>query len=498
MSILNDLIKIFTPVHYEIDDSVAQTSVLMSVNYTGIEMGEIYKCLEKFPKRDQVELKLKFTVDEVITLSSNTTADMQEIKEYIEDLHDTFIDQTIEVFISIHKSCTDKFRSIYCFDKFNEWLLTKSCKEIMQVFSELFKTGEENIRFICYDFEGLFATNTISFLKPEGETLYYYNDVRRQEIINNSRKICNFYNHSQYDIIPDDFHIVVSSNVSENIVKLFNNIKIFLSLIYISDIADFDGNNINITIKGYKTIDYKIALDSFAYKANQNVLYEIYRWMYNGGNVYDKSQLARNIMTLHCKYSSILELDEKTLASINANYGLYLKENVNNYLNVKKDITSFVQTNIQEVTKAISSFNSDLKKNFFAFFSYFATLIVSSSFAKLRVKDIFTSEVTAITSFILAGSLIFWIVSLYEVLSKYRMMNKSTNSLKESYNDILDTIEVQAIIDKDKSLEPNKKRFRNNLIFISFLWVSMVIGLFLALDYISGNQQLLFKLNIFP
>lgn len=494
MSILNELIKIFTPNHHDIYDSIAQTTVQISTNYNGLAVSEIYMCLDKFPKRDVVDIKIRFTVDEVITISSISTTEEQDIKKNIEDLHDTFLYEVIEILITIQKTNNDNYRSIYCINKFNEWLLSKSHKDVMQIFSEMFKAGVENIRFICYDFDGLLATNTISLSKPDSETVYY-NEVKRQDIISNSRRICNFYNHSQYDIIPDDFNVVVSSNVNSNILKLFRDIKIFLSLIYISDIADFDGDIINITIKGYKTIDYKIPLNTYTFRENQNVLYETYKWIYNGGNVYDKSQLARNIMTLHCKYSSILELDEKTFASINANYGLYLKENVNNYLNVKKDITAFVQSNIQEVTKAISSFSSDFKKNFFAFFSYFVTLMVSSSFAKLRVKDIFTPEITTITSCILAGSIIYWLISLYEIISKYRMMNKSTDSLKDSYNDILDTIEVQAIIEKDKSLKPNKVRFRNNLILISFFWLGMVVALFLALDCISGSNLLLFKFN---
>ncbi|OPX44405.1 hypothetical protein CLHUN_17040 [Ruminiclostridium hungatei] len=495
MSILDELIKIFTPNHYDIYDSIAQTTVQILTNYNGLEISQIYKCLYKFPSKDRIDVRIRFTVDEVITISNEAATEEPDIRKSIEDLHETFLYEVIEISITIQKT-NKNYCSIYCINKFNEWLLSKSHKEVMQIFSGMFKSGEENIRFICYDFDGLLATNTISFSKPDSETAYY-NDVNRHDIISNSRRICNFYNHSQYDIIPDDFNVVVSSNVNSNILRLFRDIKIFLSLIYISDIADFDGDNINITIKGYKTIDYKIPLSTYTFKENQNVLYETYKWLYNGGNVHDKSQLARNIMTLHCKYSSILELDEKTFASINANYGLYLKENVNNYLNVKKDITAFVQSNIQEVTKAISSFSSDFKKNFFAFFSYFVTLMVSSSFAKLRLKDIFTPEITTITSCILAGSIIYWLISLYEIISKYRMMNKSTDSLKDSYNDILDTIEVQTIIEKDKSLKPNKDRFRNNLILISFFWLGMVVALFLALDSISGSNPLLFKFNIF-
>ncbi|EGD46260.1 hypothetical protein Cpap_0872 [Ruminiclostridium papyrosolvens DSM 2782] len=492
MSILDDLIDTFAPNYCNIFDSVTVTRVSLKVNYVGININTVFESVKKFPERDKVEVKIKFTVDEVIVISKESN--IQELLEKINDLHEAFLYEEIDITVDIQKPYSDQI-SIYNIKKFNEWILTKNYQEIMQIFSKIFITGVNSFVFICYDFDGVFATNTILFQNPSSGNLYHNNEINRQEIIENSRKICNFYNHSQYDVIPDDFNVILSNNADDKIVKLFNEIKIFLSLIYISDISDLYEDNINITLKGYKTVDYKINLSTFNYTDNQKVLYGIYRWLYNGGNVYDKSQLARNIMTLHCKYSSILELDEKTFSSITANYGLYLKENVNNYLTVKKDITTFVQSSIQEVTKAINSFTSDLKKNFFAFFSYFATLIVSSSFAKLKVEDIFTSEVTTITSCILVGSIAFLAISLFEALSKYFMMDNNIDSLKDSYSDILDPVEVQVIIEKDKSLTPNKKRFKTNLWVISIIWICMVISVFFALDYISGNQKLLFTIN---
>lgn len=101
MSILNDLILMFTAEDFEIEDTIAQTTVFMSVKYLGIKIDEVYNCFAKFPKRDTVEIKFIFTFDEVITLSSNTQIDKQELSKRIEDIDDSFKNETIDIRIRI-------------------------------------------------------------------------------------------------------------------------------------------------------------------------------------------------------------------------------------------------------------------------------------------------------------------------------------------------------------------------------------------------------------
>ena len=66
-------------------------------------------------------------------------------------------------------------------------------------------------------------------------------------------------------------------------------------------------------------------------KYNREIV-KIYNWIYEGGNTTDKAIIARNIISLHCKYSSILNLDGKTFSSIQSNFNLYQKDNVDRYL----------------------------------------------------------------------------------------------------------------------------------------------------------------------
>lgn len=61
----------------------------------------------------------------------------------------------------------------------------------------------------------------------------------------------------------------------------------------------------------------------------------MYSWIFTDGNAADKAIIARNVLSLHCKYSSLIDIDELAFASMQSNYNLYLRNNVNQYLELK-------------------------------------------------------------------------------------------------------------------------------------------------------------------
>ena len=73
----------------------------------------------------------------------------------------------------------------------------------------------------------------------------------------------------------------------------------------------------------------------FKYEKIYDEFYKIYRWIFQDSNEYDKIELTRHVISIHCKYSDILNIDEKTFLSIKSNYNIYLKENVDKYIELK-------------------------------------------------------------------------------------------------------------------------------------------------------------------
>ena len=102
---------------------------------------------------------------------------------------------------------------------------------------------------------------------------------------------------------------------------IFARIETLLAICYIANEAEIiDDDKIAVKITGQRNINMEIDIKDII--PNKEII-KIYNWIYNGGNTMDKAIIARNIISLHCRYSSLLDLDGKTYSSIQSNFNLY-------------------------------------------------------------------------------------------------------------------------------------------------------------------------------
>ena len=118
--------------------------------------------------------------------------------------------------------------------------------------------------------------------------------------------------------MPDDFKITIDYE-NNPLTELFQKIMVLLSISFIATSSSINGNQLKGVISGQRTTEYCCEISQLQ---NNNVLYSIYNWIYTGGSQIDKAIIARNVISLHCRYVSITEIDEKVTASIQSNYNL--------------------------------------------------------------------------------------------------------------------------------------------------------------------------------
>jgi len=105
---------------------------------------------------------------------------------------------------------------------------------------------------------------------------------------------------------------------------MFDKITHILSLVYLSSSALLNQEVLELHITGQRTLEFQCKC---AVITPNPELYKIYNWIYTVGNSTDKALIARNILSLHCRFSDIQKIDGKAFASIQSNYNLYLKDN---------------------------------------------------------------------------------------------------------------------------------------------------------------------------
>lgn len=440
---------------------------------------QIIDIIDEFPNRDILRIEIINEIDDSFKITSteknNETVKIAAFNDYLSDLNET---EEIRIDIEIQKKIIDNKMSIYKFNNFNGYLLSLSIAEILKLIE--YNLGENNcLIYELFDSDCLIATKSMIF-KPVNNT-YINTELDRKEKILNCKKASNFFCSFNSSLLPDDFYFIV--NCLENPYKnIFDKIKSLLSIIYIANSSELNENILKVQISGQRTENYKYYIDKDIY-SNDN-LYYIYNWIYTDGNAIDKAMLARNIISLHCKYTNFIETDEKTIISIKSNYELYLKENVDKYIEIKNKMTEFLSLLIDQSKDIVLDIMGSLEKNIFAFFTFLITVFITNIISEKGLSNIFTKDITYLSYLILIGSLVFICIKNNQVKYKVKKFKDNYQAIKDNnllfkeskeFSDVFDDTKIDAV-----EKEVNTEKWK-----VYKYWIMIIIFIFISIELLS-------------
>jgi hypothetical protein len=147
-----------------------------------------------------------------------------------------------------------------------------------------------------------------------------------------------------------------------------------LSLTYVATASSFVENNLSIQINGQRTVSYELPLN----RVKEDEKWQnIYTWIYTDGNSTDKSIIAHNVISLHCHFKDILSLDGSVFEAIKTNYNLYLRDNVDKYLDMKRNLSIFIRDVVSQVGDYAVSILGKFKNNLLALFGFLFTVVLT-------------------------------------------------------------------------------------------------------------------------
>lgn len=440
---------------------------------------DIQSVLNEFPNRDYVQITFVNAIEECLSLSNINSATTEEnYNKYINNIN---LDLHIEISIEINKKVENQILSVYNLSQFNKYILELDVFDII-AFIELDIQDKQQIIFEIFDRESFFlATKSIVF-KSCQNTEANVEPYNRHEFMNNCRKNSNIFCDFNNLPLPQDFHFIVDSP-NNPYKSIFQKIESLLSLMYISDNVHFseDNKNIYCCILGKRMNEYKFDIEDITYN---EVLYDIYMWIFTSGNIVDKVTLTRNLLSLHCRAISLKDINVATFESIKANFSLYQKENVNKYLELKNSMSKFLGNLIEESKKIVLSIVSDLGKNIIAFFSYILTIFLTKIISKQNLDAIFTKEVTYISYLILIGSVIYIIITNLIVNYKVKKLDESYNTIKANNDFFKNSLEYNEIFD-DNKIKNVKDEISHEKRMMFILWGILLLIIFILIEYLS-------------
>lgn len=433
------------------------------------------------PLRDVLTMSFINDSDDIVSISNK----MQTTPDFTALIEGTEQDDNIEIKIQIDKTVSANIFSIYSFDAFSEDLLHIPIVGILKWFSDLF-SSKEYLLFEVFDSDISFSTGTMAFVSRENSV--FSPKLERSQRLRICKETAYFYNMNTFEVIPEDF-VIGGIEQNDNFFRpLFEKLATILSLIYVASSASIVESSLNIQINGQRAMTYSLELNTI--HKNPKWL-SIYYWVYTDGNPTDKALIAHNVISLHCKYADLLDIDEKVYDSIKSNYNLYLRNNVVQYLDLKKDISKFIQDVVARVGDYAVSILNKFKTNLIAIFGFLFTVVLTKVGATQKWDNIFSKDTIYIIEVVVIGSFIYLIICFFEANYKLKKTKQAYNSLKNNYEDILSGAEIKEAFGKDKLMEDAEKTTRKGIIWWSSVWAVLLILIIMVIEFMTSTRGVL-------
>lgn len=482
MKFFSEIRRLFQSTDIVIVEQLDTAGASFSISFSALPPIENFRnILDLVPERDTAAIILMSDSDDIVTFTNHQT----DAFDYSTLTDGLLSEDNIYVRIQIDKAVVDGKFSIYDYESFVTDLLARSLPEIMNWFS-MRLSGQDSLIFEVFDCDISFSTRTMAF--DSSADALFTPMVSRCQRLSDCKDTACFYNMNTFEILPDDFIIQGIVRTNNRLQTLFGKLATILSFAYVSSSSSISGGAMNLQIAGQRTVNYDIKLaDIDEDKKWQN----IYTWIFTDGNPTDKALIAHNIISLHCKFETLLNLNGTVFEAIKTNYNLYLRNNVNQYLDMKRDIAKFIQSIVAQVGDYTIAILAKFKTNLLAIFGFLFTVVLTKIGSAQKWEDIFTIHTIYLIELFVGGSLIYLIICLFETKYKLQKAKQGYENLKQNYADVLSEPEIKEAFKDDKLLNDAEKSVKRGMIGWALAWGGLLLIAIIIIEVFTTNHGLI-------
>ncbi len=465
-----------------IDERMKYLNINLSVYPSALpSYKDLCALISSFPQRDILTFSIDDSAGSMLRFSSNTTCILDRYEDFQSGL---FESDPIKITIEINKQIVQNRMSIYCYQAFCTDLMNLPPSDVLLAFTDLYSEAT-HLYFEVFDEEIFFRTGTMAFSSANHSISWELSD--RKVILDKCRNASCFYHQITYPLLPEDFNIEVDY-AGNPLTHIFSRMSTALSLAYLATTSSIMNDELRIQITGQRSIDFSTPLAKIKPNAE---LYKIYHWIFTDGNAVDKALLARNSISAHCRFTALDNLDGKTFASIQANYNLYLKDNVAKYIELTNAMAGFIQESTNNVSDCISKLLGRLSSNLLAILSFIFTTVLVNLADDQPLGHILTYDITIIMYLILVGSLVYYVISVFEVYCKKKRMCKQYDDIVVHYEKVLSKEEILQITDNSQQLTKAQSDLKRGMIGWSITWLLLILASFIVIDFVGDGPHVI-------
>lgn len=452
---------------------------------------------EQLPSSDvMMELLASIPDQDVITITFSAGEDIScvtkgntlWIDEYEDFVRNIFGD-SIAISIKIEKKVSNGILSIYNLNSFQEFLSGCTVEAHLANFTKLFKECGEHVNFRLLDTNGSLRTNSIVF--SDNDIQWRDSERSRDELIKNCDDACVFLDRTQIRLIPQDFLIQypVDSNAFQSIIDIFEKLERVLSFVYLANTSSIHQDKAVLYFNPVGS-GCEYALDRLA---SNDVITQIYHWIFKDDSCVDKASIARKIINVYCRTEDeILSIDQKVFNSIKSDFQIYQKNHVEQYIDMKNKISDHIVESAKQIQELSHELSDAVRNNFVAIIVFIMTVFLTESidFSQLLEKSI-SPRITAVCCVFTGASLLYMIVTWVTSNQKWQWLYQSYKDLKENYKKTLDDADIEEAFSYDVPLQHAKEQYDSFKKIVMRLWGIAIVAMaiFTCVLFFNGSSN---------
>ena len=386
----------------------------------------------------------------------------------------------IDVLISVSKSISDHNLSIYSYDNFANYLQNLSFSDFVSVIEHCF---DKYLYFEVFDINFQpWHTRTIALIPVGGQRVLDEDEcqkINRDGLISLRNSVCNVDGEFSVSLIPDDFFI---EEINSELMISFRKVCSLLSASFLLDSSSIQHDKYIYKLFGLIALT-NIELNTS--KVNEmdipitTTFYDIYKWSYSNGSIFDKIAIVRNIISLNINNGN-LTLNDDTFHSIQSNFHIYETENSMQYIELRNKISEILINLQGKINNITDEYLDGMKKNIFTIVSFIITTIVIRMISKQDVLEGFTMPILILMIGILLSSFCYLFLYRYDVIKKIKLFERHYKQLSQRYEKLLCRAELNSVFsdcnpDNDES---HSSIMNKRVNIITWSW-GVIIGIFL-------------------
>jgi len=468
-------------------------AVLITIQETFSSFRLIYSCpvnsplpietacaaLQEISARDTFELLIE--AGDSLLKFNDLPVDLTPVAAFFEEAREL---GDINIDLNIKKNKIDNAISVYSVSALEKYITSAKLSSILQALSSIL---EEAIHFEVKENTTEFHTQTISFSRSRTSAALNFSERKLQ--MASIKENTSFSGVQNLALLPNDFHIQLPREELplQKFCMFLCGLLALASLCNVSQLNQDD--KFSIRMYGYKAIALD-NLDRNYLLENSAMLYKIYRWVYDTDTVTDRLGLARNVISLHLGPNGLPVLNAALWDAIHSNYQIYLKGNIESYLEVKGKIAELLLETIEKTNQFSENLLDSLKNNVLIILTFLLTVVVINGVKDMSVAAVFSIPYLIVTTVLILCSCAWLILIRRDAEERFNAASASlADVLHTNYAGVLLTDEI------NRSLQPaitkNKTQLTRQLNKYSSWWKWM-LGLFALIYYLGYVGFILF------